>query len=319
MNRALPFLAAAAHLAASTWLLTQVSGLWDMLLRGDAGAGMVLVLGGALIVVGARTSAAVLLLLAARLAALISSSTGRGLARLAIAVSPSHLRRSLIGSAAGLVVVGSAAWSPVVAAPHQPDPGATTAAHSPAWSSPAGAIPSSSTVSATPAAAQSPGWPTEGSASPDPEESPGWPANEPGAPHPEESPGWPVSEPPDSHQSPGSPTEEAGVAGDSAAADLPRQEADTDSPAPPPTEQQPPPGPDPGPDTKPRPDPATEPAAATVVVAPGDTLWSIAADLRPAAGSAPVADTVEDLYHANQDRIGPDPNLIIPGMRLETL
>ncbi|WP_151083087.1 LysM peptidoglycan-binding domain-containing protein [Nocardioides cynanchi] len=59
------------------------------------------------------------------------------------------------------------------------------------------------------------------------------------------------------------------------------------------------------------------PADATVVVAPGDTLWSIAARQVPDdAPDAVVADRWHAIYAANRSRIGPDPDLILPGLLL---
>lgn len=55
----------------------------------------------------------------------------------------------------------------------------------------------------------------------------------------------------------------------------------------------------------------------TVVVARGDTLWSLAArDLPANAPDAVVARRWRAIYVANRDRIGPDPDLIVPGLLL---
>lgn len=55
----------------------------------------------------------------------------------------------------------------------------------------------------------------------------------------------------------------------------------------------------------------------TVVVAPGDSLWSIAASLLPpGAGDPRVTDAWHHLHRANRSRIGADPDLILPGTRL---
>ena len=57
--------------------------------------------------------------------------------------------------------------------------------------------------------------------------------------------------------------------------------------------------------------------AHTVVVRPGDSLWSIAArDLGPGAGDAEITEHWHALYGANRARIGPDPDLVEPGLRL---
>jgi LysM repeat protein len=60
-----------------------------------------------------------------------------------------------------------------------------------------------------------------------------------------------------------------------------------------------------------------EPPGPTVVVAAGDTLWSIAARGLPAsAPDAVIARRWRAIYAANRSRIGPDPDLIVPGQRL---
>jgi hypothetical protein len=59
------------------------------------------------------------------------------------------------------------------------------------------------------------------------------------------------------------------------------------------------------------------PAAATVLVRPGDSLWSLAADRFPAgADGARVTAAWRRLYAANRATVGPDPDLILPGQRL---
>jgi resuscitation-promoting factor RpfA len=69
-----------------------------------------------------------------------------------------------------------------------------------------------------------------------------------------------------------------------------------------------------------RPGPARSlpaPGAATVVVAPGDTLWSIAAHgLPPDVADAVVVERWQAIYAANRGRIGPEPDLIVPGLLL---
>ena len=58
-------------------------------------------------------------------------------------------------------------------------------------------------------------------------------------------------------------------------------------------------------------------ADGTVVVAPGDTLWEIAARyLGPNATDEQIAAEWPRWWAANRDVIGPDPNLILPGQRL---
>lgn len=54
-----------------------------------------------------------------------------------------------------------------------------------------------------------------------------------------------------------------------------------------------------------------------VVVRPGDSLWRIAArGLAPGASDAEVAVAVAALHDLNRDVVGPDPDLIHPGIRL---
>ncbi|GAA1791202.1 hypothetical protein GCM10009795_041110 [Nocardioides hankookensis] len=58
----------------------------------------------------------------------------------------------------------------------------------------------------------------------------------------------------------------------------------------------------------------------TVVVAPGDSLWSIAArTLGPGASAAEIDAGWRRLYDLNRDVIGPDPDVIHPAQRLEVL
>ncbi len=60
-------------------------------------------------------------------------------------------------------------------------------------------------------------------------------------------------------------------------------------------------------------------AAGTVAVEPGDSLWRLAeALLEPGAADAEVAATTAALVDLNRDVLGPDPDLIQPGMRLRT-
>jgi nucleoid-associated protein YgaU len=56
---------------------------------------------------------------------------------------------------------------------------------------------------------------------------------------------------------------------------------------------------------------------AWVVVAPGDSLWSIAErELPPDSTVVAVAARWRAIYHVNRALIGPDPDLISPGTRL---
>ncbi|MFB9314051.1 LysM peptidoglycan-binding domain-containing protein [Nocardioides plantarum] len=60
-------------------------------------------------------------------------------------------------------------------------------------------------------------------------------------------------------------------------------------------------------------------AAASVVVRPGDSLWRIAERLLGAdASAAEVATATRTLHDLNRAAIGPDPDLIHPGLRLRT-
>ncbi|MCD4525360.1 LysM peptidoglycan-binding domain-containing protein [Nocardioides sp. cx-173] len=66
-----------------------------------------------------------------------------------------------------------------------------------------------------------------------------------------------------------------------------------------------------------RPTPVPPAAPAATVVAPGDSLWSIAAHrLGPAATDADTAAYCRRLHALNRSTIGPDPDLIRPGQRL---
>jgi hypothetical protein len=60
-----------------------------------------------------------------------------------------------------------------------------------------------------------------------------------------------------------------------------------------------------------------QPAGTGLVVAPGDTLWSIAARTLPAhSPDAVIARRWRAIYAANRGRIGADPDLIVPGLHL---
>jgi nucleoid-associated protein YgaU len=57
---------------------------------------------------------------------------------------------------------------------------------------------------------------------------------------------------------------------------------------------------------------------APVVVAPGDTLWGIAAArLGPGAGDRAIAQAWPAWWAANRSTVGADPDLITPGLRLD--
>ena len=59
----------------------------------------------------------------------------------------------------------------------------------------------------------------------------------------------------------------------------------------------------------------TSAAPESFTVAPGDSLWSIAASLRPGANDASIDAAWRAIYEANADTL-PDPNLIHPGQKL---
>ncbi|MDX6326364.1 MAG: hypothetical protein QOK15_2718 [Nocardioidaceae bacterium] len=53
-------------------------------------------------------------------------------------------------------------------------------------------------------------------------------------------------------------------------------------------------------------------------VRPGDTLWRLAADRLPAHSGPTVVDRAwRRLYARNRDAVGPDPDLLLPGTRLQ--
>lgn len=114
---------------------------------------------------------------------------------------------------------------------------------------------------------------------------PGWPTS-PGDDPPPRDPGWPTDAP---------------AAGDSPVATPPSPDSSRTSP-----KGDDEPDEDPAADTRP---------AADHVVRNGESLWSIAED--HAANGQDTEELVAEIYADNRDRIGPDPNLIMPGQRLE--
>lgn len=62
--------------------------------------------------------------------------------------------------------------------------------------------------------------------------------------------------------------------------------------------------------------PPPPPAVRTHVVRPGDSLWSVSAQLLPGDGPAVLDQTWRAIYRENRSAIGPDPNLILPGTPL---
>lgn len=71
------------------------------------------------------------------------------------------------------------------------------------------------------------------------------------------------------------------------------------------------------PTAAPAPEPEPAPAEPAHVVASGESLWSIVRERSPAADDADVGDHVGDWYRTNRAVIGPDPDLILPGQRLD--
>ncbi|MCD9153579.1 LysM peptidoglycan-binding domain-containing protein [Aeromicrobium duanguangcaii] len=62
---------------------------------------------------------------------------------------------------------------------------------------------------------------------------------------------------------------------------------------------------------------STPPAAEVHVVVAGESLWSIVRDHSPGADDDATVAEVARWHHANRDVIGPDPDLIHPGQRLD--
>lgn len=72
------------------------------------------------------------------------------------------------------------------------------------------------------------------------------------------------------------------------------------------------------PETSPETETETRGRAAVVVVAPGDSLWAIASrDLGPGATDAEIGARWREIYAANRDVIGADPDLVRPALRLQ--
>lgn len=110
------------------------------------------------------------------------------------------------------------------------------------------------------------------------------------------------------HSSPGWPIEEESPASDTSAVPSPGW----------PIEDEAPEGPE-APDAPEAPDEdeSADEVPVTVIVRCGDSLWAIAAAHHPDAPASRLAATVTDIHRANRDVIGADPNLILPGFRLE--
>jgi nucleoid-associated protein YgaU len=63
--------------------------------------------------------------------------------------------------------------------------------------------------------------------------------------------------------------------------------------------------------------PREHPGSAVVVVAAGDTLWDLATHTLPVtADDAEIQRRWREIYRANRDVVGADPDLIRPGQRL---
>lgn len=58
-------------------------------------------------------------------------------------------------------------------------------------------------------------------------------------------------------------------------------------------------------------------SSGSMMVAPGDSLWSIASHIvGPSATNEEIQDKLLAVWNLNKNRLGPDPNLIFPGQRL---
>ncbi|MGZ1489115.1 LysM peptidoglycan-binding domain-containing protein [Brevibacterium sediminis] len=227
--------------------------------------------------------------------------TGRfrsALAGLVVKAMPRILASSVLAIVSAGLVVHSAQAAPLAG----PGPDPASSAQAPSVAAPSAHAPS---------APADPGWPTI-----DDDQSSADPTNDAGRSQDEQptdgSKPRKESEPPDRVRppDPGWPTDPP--------ADRAPSAPPTDRPSEGPTE-----GPgesdrgsepnDPG-DSADAAEPA-DPGTATHVVAQGESLWSIAADLAETPEEIPQL--VAHVYAANEDTIGPDPSLIIAGQRLE--
>lgn len=227
--------------------------------------------------------------------------TGRfrsALAGLVVKAMPRILASSVLAIVSAGLVVHSAQAAPLAG----PGPDPASSAQAPSVAAPSAHAPS---------APADPGWPTidDDQSSADPSDDAGRSQDEQ---PPDGSKPRKESEPPDRVRppDPGWPTDPP--------ADRAPSAPPTDRPSEGPTE-----GPgesdrgsepnDPG-DSADAAEPA-DPGTATHVVAQGESLWSIAADLAETPEEIPQL--VAHVYAANEDTIGPDPSLIIAGQRLE--
>lgn len=178
-------------------------------------------------------------------------------------------------------------------------------------------------TSAHPASAPlDPGWPT--TVPDDLPPDPGWPTAPPTAEpvspdaQPESPPGDSESPPagsespdalPDPAPSRSQPPEDAGSPGSAADADRPGEHpANAGEPGAPSTDTV-------EPSDQYGDEPEEEDDSAVHIVGVGESLWSIAVN-QPSSGGT-VQDIVDNIYSSNRGVIGADPNLIMPGQRLE--
>ncbi|WP_350271068.1 LysM domain-containing protein [Brevibacterium sp. CBA3109] len=124
-------------------------------------------------------------------------------------------------------------------------------------------------------------------------------------------PGWPTAFPDDTAPNPGWPTVPPTAEPEPPAAEPDWPDA---QPAPSPPQSQPPSDADsPADDTDA--DESVGKGSETHIVGAGESLWSIAVN-QPSSGGT-TQDIVDDIYSANREVIGANPNLIMPGQRLE--
>ncbi|RBP66151.1 LysM domain-containing protein [Brevibacterium sanguinis] len=137
---------------------------------------------------------------------------------------------------------------------------------------------------------------------------PGWPTSDESPPV-RPDPGWPTTPPAEDERGPGDSEDRPEEPGARPAPDGPRDDDDSrdDAPRGHPDEDHPSEG------TGASDDPAASADPVVHVVVPGDCLWSIAA----AYSEGSTARAAREIHEANRAVIGPDPNLIMPGQRLE--
>lgn len=281
-----------AHIAVTVWLLSSAVELLEALGHGDIGAALVLVIAGAAVLAGIRLTCATILSALAHAARLLGPAAARRCAAAAIAISPARFRRAVAASVAGAILTGSGFATAAAAAP------------SPSWPS--------RTAEADVSAPASPGWPTR---SPDAEAdaptSPGWPTRSPDADDDgPTSPNWPTSPaasptsaPPQSPEDTDADTTPSAKSSPSTD-DAPVRQKDS-------VQQK-----------KPQDEPEEEQRLSDdepeiITVEAGESLWSIAAEHSDTTDVEQLSARVEAIHEANRSVIGADPNLIMPGQRLE--